>query len=163
MKKKNAKNTKDIYSYRPLIIILATILIASLAIYYPSPIDFMHNFMGVFFVIFALFKFFDLDGFVQGFAMYDLVTKKFYRYGYAYPFIELLLGVLYLSGTALMITDVATLALMCLSAAGVTKALGSGMNVRCACLGTTLNVPLSTVSIIENGGMGLMALISLLS
>lgn len=157
-------NVKDrIVSYKPLIVVLSAIFIAALAINYRSPIDFMHNFMGVFFIIFAMFKFFDLEGFVEGFSMYDLITQKYRNYGYAYPFLELLLGVLYLSGTALLATDLATLALMCLSAAGVTKALGAGMDVRCACLGTTLNVPLSTISVIENGGMGLMALMGLLA
>ncbi len=161
MKVKKKKKQFSYEDFKPLGVILAVILVMALAINYRSPIGFMHNFMGVFFMVFAMFKLFDLPGFVKGFAMYDIVTRKFWQYGVAYPFIEMILGVLYLSGTALMVTDVMTLALMCLSAAGVMKALGSGMDVQCACLGTALKVPLSTVSIVENAGMGLMALVGL--
>ncbi len=60
-----------------------------------------------------------------------------------------------------ILTDLFTIAFMFISAAGVINALSKGMDVRCACLGTTLNVPLSTIAIIENLGMGLMAIYSL--
>jgi hypothetical protein len=41
-------------------------------------------------------------------------------------------------------------------ATGVILALKKGMDVRCVCLGTVLDVPLSTVSLIEDIGMVLM-------
>jgi hypothetical protein len=37
------------------------------------------------------------------------------------------------------------------------------LDVRCACMGTILNVPLSTVTLTEDIGMGLMALINQLA
>ena len=157
---KNIKNTQT-GSYKPLIVILLVILAATIGINYRSPISFMHIFMGLFFIVFSMFKLFDLEGFAKGFLMYDIVTKKVKNYAYVYPFIELALGMAYLSGVAPVITDLATIAVMFISAAGVVKALGENMNINCACLGTTINVPLSTVSMIENVGMGLMALISL--
>lgn len=113
--------------------------------------------MGLFFVLFAMFKLFDLGGFVSGFQMYDLLAKKSRMYAYAYPFIELTLGLFYLGGFMLFLTNAATLAVMTVSATGVIYSLAKGMNVKCACLGTVLNVPLSTVSILENIGMGAMA------
>jgi len=147
--------------YKPLVVIIAVVLVAALAVNYRSPLGFMHIFMGLFFVVFAMFKLFDLPGFVQGFAMYDFPSQKFRQYAFAYPFIELLLGVAYLADFVPMLTDLATLIIMSVSAAGVLRALSSGMDVRCACLGTTLNVPLSTVSVLENIGMSLMALLGL--
>ena len=51
---------------------------------------------------------------------------------------------------------------MLISSIGVIKSLRSGMNIKCACLGTVLSVPLSTVSVVENLGMGLMAFYNLL-
>ena len=43
------------------------------------------------------------------------------------------------------------------SGVGVLKSILSGQKIKCACLGTVLNVPLSTVSVLENFGMGAMA------
>ena len=148
--------------YRPLLTIIAIIVISALALNYRSPMSFMHIFMGLFFVVFAMFKLFDLEGFVNGFVMYDIIAQKFRNYAYAYPFIEVILGLAYLSGIALVPTDLFTMALMFLSAAGVMRAINQGVDLKCACLGTALNVPLSMVTLIENIGMGLMALLSLL-
>lgn len=116
-------------------------------------------FMGLFFVTFAMFKFFDLNGFTDGFQMYDILAKKHRPYAYIYPFIELTLGLLYLSNLYPVFTNLLTVAIMSISAVGVIQSIRSGMNIKCACLGTALNVPLSTVSIAENVGMGAMALI----
>lgn len=149
-------------SFKPLIVIFSVILIGTFAIAHNSLTSSMHIFMGLFFIIFAMFKLFDLHGFVKGFLMYDLISQRFRAYAYFYPLIELALGVSYLGDFAPAFTDLLTIAIMFASAAGVIKAIGSGMDVRCACLGTTLNVPLSTVSIIENVGMGLMAIYSLI-
>lgn len=102
----------------------------------------------------------DLKGFVEGFEIYDIVTKKFRAYGYIYPFIELLLGLGYLTQMNLSLINLSTFVVMTISAAGVVKSILSGNKFKCACLGTTLSVPLSTISIIENLGMGLMALYS---
>lgn len=124
--------------------------------------DVMQSFMGLFFLVFAIFKLVDLHGFVKGFAMYDLPTRAVRGYGYIYPFMELALGLAYLAGVKLASLYIITLIVMSLSAIGVIYSVQKGMNLRCACLGTSLNVPLSTVSIIENVGMALMAAAMLL-
>src|SRR5437870_10979445 len=54
--------------------------------------SFMHAYMGVFLIFFALLKIFDLEGFKDGFAMYDLIAMLNSTWGYVYPFIELALG-----------------------------------------------------------------------
>ena len=46
---------------------------------------------------------------------------------------------------------------MAWSALGVISALRRGLDVNCACMGTVLKVPLSTVALTENVGMGAMA------
>lgn len=152
-------------TYQPLIVILTLIFLSALALQYSMPdtnwLTFMHSFMGLFFVIFAMFKLFDLSGFADGFQMYDILAKKDRRYAYAYPFIELGLGLLYLSSLYPTLTNFLTVIVMSVSAVGVIKSIRSGMNITCACLGTVLNVPLSTVSVIENVGMGIMAALTL--
>ena len=155
------KNLNKFARYKPLAVIVGTVIIAAWAVGYHSPIPFLHLFMGLFFLIFAMFKFFDLEGFVEGFLMYDLVAKRFRTYAYIYPFIEVLLGILYLSDGLPIITDLITIVVMFAGAAGIVNSIGKGEDLSCACLGTTLNVPLSLVSVVENLGMGLMAILSL--
>lgn len=145
-------------SYKPLIIIIGFCILLSVA---PSPAHnheiMMTSFMGYFFIFLSLFKFFDLKGFVQDFSTYDLITQRLRFYGYAYPFIELLLGVAYLMRADPFLLNSITLIVMAISGLGVIKSVLSGQKIKCACLGTALNVPLSTVSILENFGMGAMA------
>ena len=58
-------------------------------------------------------------------------------------------------------TYLATILLAAISAVGVIKALREGLDTRCACMGTILNVPLSSVTLSEDILMGLMAFIML--
>jgi hypothetical protein len=146
-----------IKAYFPLIVIVAIAFLGAFALHV-AHLSFMASFMGLFFLLLAMFKFFDLRGFADGFTTYDLIAKKYRPYAYAYPFMELALGVAYLSGVALTFTSLATVILMTVSAVGVFKEVSRGSKIKCACLGTALSVPLSTVSIVENVGMGAMAL-----
>lgn len=123
----------------------------------------MHFFMGLIFCQFAMLKLFNLSGFADGFQMYDLVGKRFRLYAYLYPFIELGLGVAYLSFSYPILTYFITLTVMGVGAVGVVRALKAGLDVRCACMGTALNVPLSTVTLSEDIVMGAMALMMLVS
>jgi hypothetical protein len=89
--------------------------------------------------------------------MYDLVAKKFRFYAYLYPLIELALGMAYLSYSAPTLTYVVTIIIMGVSAVGVIGALRRGLDIRCACMGTVLDVPLSTVTLTEDIAMVAMA------
>jgi len=153
---------KKIKAYLPLIIVLTISCIMSAATHNLANIKFMNGVMGYFLCLLAMFKLFDIAGFADGFQMYDLIAKKYRTYAYCYPFIELSLGLAYLSNFAPFITNIFTLLIMSISAIGVIKSLQKGMNIKCACLGTVLSVPLSTISVVENIGMGLMAFFNLL-
>jgi hypothetical protein len=104
-----------------------------------------------------MLKLFHPRDFAKGFQIYDLVAKKFSAYAYLYPFIELGLGLSYLSFAYPQITYLLTVLIMAIGAIGVIRALRKGLNVRCACMGTILDVPLSTVTLSEDIGMGIMA------
>lgn len=153
---------QQVKDYLPLLIIVVLCIAMSMAS--AAHITFMgtmNAFMGYFFCLLSLFNFFNLPGFVDGFAMYDLLAKKVRAYGFIYPFIELGLGLFYLAQIMPIFTNLFTLLIMTVSAIGVIKSTRAGLDLRCACLGTVLNVPLSTVSIIENLGMAAMAAINL--
>ncbi len=148
-------------TYRPLLVIIGFIALGSIAASYGhSGFDWhiaMNGFMGGFFLVFAGFKFLDLRGFADAYATYDLLARRWRPYGLIYPFIEAALGLAYLSGVFPMATLIATIVLMAFSSLGVIAALRDKRAIRCACLGTTLNLPMSTVTLVEDLGMVAMA------
>jgi hypothetical protein len=113
--------------------------------------------MGVFLTMFSMFKFFDLEGFADGFQMYDLLAKPLRAYAYVYPFIELALGLGYLAHWQPKTIYFATIIVMVLGALGVFNALRKGLDLECACMGSVLKVPLSTAALVEDLGMAVMA------
>ena len=121
----------------------------------------MHAYMGVFLVIFALLKLFDPTGFANGFEMYDLLAKRVRAYGYAYPFIELALGLAFLSFFQPLFTYSATIVVFSFGVLGVVVALRRGLDIDCPCMGNILSVPLSTVTLVEDLGMIAMAAVLL--
>lgn len=51
--------------------------------------NFIRIFMGVFFLVFGLFKLLDLRGFAMSYIGYDIIAKKVPSYAYVYPFLEI--------------------------------------------------------------------------
>jgi hypothetical protein len=148
--------------YVPLLVIVVLTLLAACAKQnaYPGAwnwMAWMHDFMGFFLVVFAMFKFFDLSGFADGFQMYDLLAKPLRVYAYIYPLLELSLGLGYLSRWQPTFIYGATVGLMIFGSLGVLNALRKGLDLECACMGTVLKVPLSTVALVEDLGMAFMA------
>ncbi|MGL4759819.1 MAG: MauE/DoxX family redox-associated membrane protein [Patescibacteria group bacterium] len=120
---------------------------------------FMDNIMGIWFIIFALFKLIDLKGFAEGYSTYDIIAKKFKLWGFVYPFIEIGLGIAYLTRFIPTFTNLTTLILLSIASIGIMISIVKKRKIQCACLGTVLKVPLTTVSLIENIVMALMALV----
>lgn len=156
----------QIYRYQPLICVVGIAALAASAITSKDSLGrliqkihhpWMHSFMGLFFCQFSMLKLFDIKGFKEGFSKYDLITTKFPIYGFIYPFIELALGLGYLSYFRPILIYILTFLFMTVGTASVIRALKKGLDVKCACLGTVLNVPLSSITIIEDVTMGLMA------
>lgn len=148
--------------YIPLLVIVSLTLLAACAhqVAYASTwkwMTWMHDFMGYFLVSFSMFKFFNMKGFADGSQMYDLLVKPFRPYAYVYPFLELGLGLGYLARWQPREIFASTVVLMLFGAAGVANALRKGLDLECACMGTVLKVPLSTVALLEDVGMAVMA------
>jgi hypothetical protein len=118
--------------------------------------DFMRIFMGVFFLVFGVFKLLDLKGFVTSYIGYDVIAKNFTGYAYAYPFIELTLALGYFLNFGAV--NIFTVIIMAVGSIGVGRELARGSKIKCACLGTYIKLPLTTVSLVEDAAMGLMAL-----
>jgi len=122
----------------------------------------MGNFMGAFFLAFSFFKLLDLQGFADNYRSYDVVARRVPGYGFVYPFIELLLGVAYITTLQPFATNLVTLVVMSVSSIGVIQSLLNKRQIRCACLGTAFNLPMSTVTLVEDGLMIVMAASALL-
>ncbi|MEO6053170.1 MAG: MauE/DoxX family redox-associated membrane protein, partial [Chthoniobacterales bacterium] len=136
-------------NYIPLLVIIALTLLAACAkqVAYNhidlavggngnwNRMTWMHDFMGFFLVIFSMFKFFNMEGFADGFQMYDLLAKPFRPYAYVYPFIELGLGLGYLSYWQPKTIYIATIVVMLFGSLGVFNALRKKLDIECACLG----------------------------
>lgn len=154
-------------TYMPLLLVFLFILgISTITSFYNGQFIFgrwMHSFMAGFFIAFSFFKFLDLDAFAESYAMYDVIARRIKAYGYLYPFLELALGIAYLTYFAPVITYTATIVIMGVSSIGVIQAVLNKKKIRCACLGAVFNLPMSTVTIIEDLLMVMMAVVMLVS
>ena len=148
-------------TYYPLLLIGGYVAVAALA--GNGLAGWMTNFMAGFFLVFSAFKFLDLRGFADSYATYDLLAQRWRGYGFVYPFLELSLGLGFLFRIAPAANNLATVALMGFSSLGVIAALRQNRKIRCACLGTVLNLPMSTVTLVEDLLMAAMAAIALLT
>jgi len=144
---------------KPLFIILGYILIASILLNYKNwnPSNAMLDFMGLFYIIFSFFKILDIKGFSISFSMYDPLAKQAPIYGYIYPFIEVLLGMMFLIRYEVNIALILTVIVLGITTIGVTQTLMNKRSIECACLGTTLNLPMTEATFIENALMIIMA------
>ena len=156
---------KSITTYRPLLLIVAFIIGVTLLVQYPfdqfSGMLWMRHFMAAFFIVFAFFKFLDLKGFAQSFKMYDILAARSTTWAYLYPFVELSLGILYLINVAPILTNWLTIIILGIGSVGVIQSNLNKKQIKCACLGTVFNLPMSTVTIVEDLSMVLMAAVML--
>lgn len=123
----------------------------------------MSQFMAGFFLVFSAFKFLDLKGFAKGYATYDLLARRWNVYGFIYPFLELGLGILYLKEWMPVTTQCLTVLIMGFSSLGVINSLLKKQTIICACLGTILKVPLSSITLFEDLIMVGLAILSLIT
>jgi hypothetical protein len=149
-------------TYQPLLVIVLMITLVS-AQSWPDGETMMLNFMAGFFIVFASFKLFDLAGFKSAFSTYDLLAQSWPAYGLIYPFLELLLGFAFLFKYQLTYALWGSIVLMGFGSLGVINALRQNKQIRCACLGTSLNLPMSTITLIEDLVMVIMSVMMLLN
>jgi hypothetical protein len=139
-------------TYYPLLLIMGLIAVASLA-----GESWMMSFMAGFYIVFGAFKLLNVSAFADAYARYDIVARTFRPWGYVYPFVELALGFAFLFWYEMRAASWIALVLSMIGLIGALQALRRTETVQCACLGTVLLLPMSTVTIVENGGMAVMA------
>lgn len=153
-------------NYIPLLVIISLILLISGVISWTDYqigkfliFQSISYFMIGFFIVFAGFKLMDLKGFAEGYSTYDLLAQKVFSYGYVYPFIELGFGLLMLVGFQNQSLLWSEIVVMAFSGLGVVYKLMRKEQIKCVCLGTFLKIPLTNITLIEDFGMAVLALI----
>ncbi len=148
-------------TYKPLFVLFGLILIVSFIASYHigelAPTLWMRYFMAGFFLCFSYFKLINLQGFADSYSMYDIVAKRINVWGLIYPFVELALGIAYVTNFAPFTTNIITVAVMGISSIGVIVSVANKQKIQCACLGAVFNLPMSTITIIEDLLMVAMA------
>jgi glutaredoxin len=135
-------------SYTPVIALFSTAGLMTLALSLK-----MAGFMGISLSMLASLKLMDLDSFTDGFQKYDLVTQRFKPYGKIYPFLELAIGLGFLSGVVPLATGI-------VGSISVFKAVYiDKIALNCACVGGNSKAPLGVVSMTENLMMAIMGAI----
>jgi len=154
-------------TYKPVLLILFYIsLVTVIAGSSTNGFDWMLGmrvFMSGFFFAFSFFKILDLTGFADNYSSYDIIAKNFRGWGYIYAFIELGLGIAYAVNFYPVITNAVTLIVMTISIIGVLQSVLQKRKIQCACLGAVFNLPMSTVTIIEDALMITMSGIMLVT
>lgn len=154
-------------TYTPILVIFAYILGITVLIEKAGGIfiweNWMQNFMAGFFLVFSFFKMLDLKGFAESYSTYDIIAKKWAEWGYVYAFIELGLGLAYLLRFDPLITNIVTVLIMSISIIGVLQSVLNNRKIKCACLGAVFNLPMSTVTIIEDALMIAMSVFMIIN
>nr|WP_276899433.1 cation transporter [Pedobacter kyonggii] len=144
-------------TYKPILLIFGYVTVISLVVSWHSTgidfIVFMRIFMAGFFLTFSFFKMLNLKAFAESYAMYDIVAKKFGAWGYIYAFIELGLGLSFALNLSPVAVNWVTLVVMTISIFGVLESVLNKKKIQCACLGAVFNLPMSTVTIVEDAIM----------
>lgn len=120
---------------------------------------FMADFMAVFFITFAAFKFVDIEGFAHAYRQYDVIAQRIRPWAYAFPFIEAFMGFWYLLSEGPASLNMLAMIITGTASIGVFREVKRKSRFHCACLGTFIQLPLSRVSLIENVTMFVMALV----
>jgi len=114
-------------------------------------------FISIAMVLLGLQKLQDIDKFASMFSNYDLIARKWPRYGHIYPYIETIAGLSMLTGILTVVSAPVTLLVAGIGAISVIKAVYiDKRQIKCACLGDS-RVPLGFVSLTENLMMVAMA------
>lgn len=153
-----AEQTKSWFeTYKPILLIFFYIIVVTTLVQTQNnQFDFMQvmrHFMSGFFLVFSFFKLLNLKGFAESYVMYDVLAKQIPVWAYLYVFIELGLGIAFLINFNPILTNSITVIVMSISIIGVLQSVLNKEKIQCACLGAVFNLPMSTVTIIEDALM----------
>jgi copper chaperone CopZ len=148
-------------SKKPVLLALLVVTVSSLSLQASNKTFDLNNwfvtYMGIFFILFSFLKLLNVKGFSVTFSRYDIFAKRIPGFAVSYPFLEFLLGVAFLTQTILIASNIITLIFMTSQSIGVMNVLKNKQTIQCACMGSSINLPISYITLLENIVMILMA------
>ena len=156
--------SKDDTTYQPVIAIFSVAFLMGLAVSWAAydtifTLRAIEWFFAISMVLLGIQKLQDIESFSTMFLNYDLLAKRWVRYGKIYPFAETLAGILMIAGALTWLSAPIALVIGTIGAVSVYYAVYvQKRELKCACVGGGSNVPLGFVSLTENLvmiGMGL--------
>lgn len=152
---KEVKDSDEV-SYQPVIAIFTVSFLMALAVSWVTydslfTVRTIEWFISIAMCFLAVQKLQDVESFSTMFLNYDLLARKWPRYGYLYPFGEALAGILMISGAFVWLSSPIALFIGTVGAISVFKAVYlDKRELKCACVGGNSRVPLGFVSLTEN-------------
>ena len=133
-------------SYRAVVAVFGTALLVALA----GGLG-VEGFMGVALAFLACLKLMDPGAFRTTFRKYDRLSQRWPTYCQVYPWLELLVGLVILSGLAALAVGLLAIAMGLEGGFSVIKAVYvDKLDLDCACVGGNTRTPLGAVSVLEN-------------
>lgn len=154
----------DETSYRPVIVLFTLTALTALGAAYVATgsalsLLTIEWFIAFSMVVLALLKLQDVEQFSTMFLNYDLLARKWVRYGYVYPYAEGAAGLLMVAGILTWLSAPVAFFIGTVGAISVFKAVYiDKRELKCACVGGSSNVPLGFISLTENVMMVAMAI-----
>ncbi len=151
-------------TYQPVIAVFTVTALLALAVSYaasgnPFTLRAAEWFISFSMVVLAILKLQNVETFSTMFLNYDLLAKRWVRYGYIYPSAEAGAGLLMAARAFNWISIPTALFIGTIGAVSVFKAVYiDKRELKCACVGGDSNVPLGFVSLTENLMMVAMAI-----
>lgn len=155
---------EDDTTYQPVIAIFSVALLMALGFSWAAyesmwTVRAAEWFIAISMCLLGLQKLQDVESFSTMFLNYDLLARRYVRYGYFYPFAETLAGLLMIAGVLTWVSVPLALFIGTVGAVSVFKAVYiDKRELKCACVGGNSNVPLGFISLTENLMMVAMAL-----
>ena len=147
-----------IKSFTPLIAVFGTSFLITSTL-----IKNFQVFMGISICILAMLKLMDIEAFGKSFEKYDLISTRFNKWIYIYPFCELLIGISFLISSPPSLIIFIALILGITGMVSVFKAVYlDKLKLNCACIGGYAKTPLGIISFIENLLMAIMSFLILI-
>ena len=142
-----------IKSFTPLIAVFGTSFLITITLNKN-----FQDFMGISICLLAMLKIMDIEAFGISFKKYDLISYRFKKWIYIYPFCELLIGISFLLTAPPSSVVLIAFILGIIGMASVFKAVYlDKLKLNCACVGGYTKIPLGIISFIENLLMAIMS------
>ena len=147
-----------IKSFTPLIAVFGTSFLITITLNKN-----FQDFMGISICLLAMLKIMDIEAFGISFKKYDLISYRFKKWIYIYPFCELLIGISFLLTAPPSSVVLIAFILGIIGMASVFKAVYlDKLKLNCACVGGYAKTPLGIISFIENLLMTIMSALILI-